>query len=117
MSSRAPLIRPEDAPQGKDRRTKRELEALEQQQELDARSHAREHTRKEELRDLFALGVRWVLQLVFVLIGAALICLAWHYLAPPEWGWMPEDNMETITTALFSGTLFGFLGLYVRDRI
>ena len=54
---------------------------------------------------------------MFILIAVALIAVAWHYLAPASWHWMDEEALGTVSTVLFSGTLYVFLGLYVRDRV
>ncbi len=90
------------------------MSALEQQ-ELDAKGN--EHARKEKLRNVFGLGVRVLLVVAFGLIVSALVVLAWHYLGPKEYWWVSENKLQTISTVLFSGTLFVFLGLYIRDRV
>ena len=76
-----------------------------------------EHTRQEKLRDLFASGVRAILVIIFIILGFTLAFLGWHYLAPEKYWWINDDNLDTIRTVVFSGTIFAFLGLYVRDRI
>ena len=54
---------------------------------------------------------------MFLLIAVALVIVAWHYLAPAAWHWMDDEALGTVSTVLFSGTLYVFLGLYVRDRV
>ena len=88
-----------------------------QKQELDAASHRKEHGRQEKLRDVLALCVNAILVLIFVLIGASIFLVVWHHLAPERWQWMDDQSLETVSTVLFSGTLFTIIGQYVRDRV
>ena len=110
-----PPIRPEKAPE-EDAQAKKELQALEAQR-LEADRQRKEHTRLEKLRGVFAFGVRFLLVLIFLLLANALWIVSWHYLMPESLHWMTDDALKTVSTVLFSGTLFVFLGLYVRDRI
>lgn len=110
-----PPIRPEPAP-AEDIQAKREIQALEKQA-LAADRQRKEHVRQEKLRDAFAACARAFIVLIFLLIAAALICVTWHYLAPPGMHWMASDALETMRTSLFSGTLFTFFFLYLRDRV
>lgn len=111
-----PPIRPEKKPDEDDARAKQEVEALESQA-LGADRQRKEHARQEKLRNVFAFCVRVLLALIFFLVATALVCVAWHYLMPESRHWMPEGALKTVSTVLFSGTLFVFLGLYVRDRV
>lgn len=110
-----PPIRPEKTPD-EDARAQEELRALESQQ-LEADRQRREHARQEKLRNVFAACVRSLLVLVFILVALALVSVAWHYLTPASGHWMTAEALKTVSAVLFSGTLFVFLGLYVRDRI
>ena len=109
-------IRPEQTPQ-EDGQAQREVEALEDQRELEADQRRQEHRRREKLRGAFAFGVRILLGVIFFLVANALWIVAWHYLMPESGHWMTDDALKTASTVLFSGTLFVFLGLYVRDRV
>lgn len=115
MKSAIPPIPPEKAPE-QDAQAQEEVEALEQK-ELEATARRQEHQRREGLRTVFATGVGYIVALMFLLIAVALVIVAWHYLAPATWHWMDEEALGTVTTVLFSGTLYVFLGLYVRDRV
>lgn len=115
-SSRVPPIPPEKEP-STDATAQKEVDALELRLELEATEARQEHLRREKLRALFAKGVVCLVALVFLLVGCALIAVAWHYLTPVRWHWMEEEALGTVSTVLFSGTLFVFLGLYVRDRV
>ena len=108
-------IRPERAP-ADDVKAEREARAIEKQA-LEADGQRQEHVRREKLRGVFAFCVRVFVVLVFLLIAAALLILAWHYLAPARMHWIADDALEKVSTVLFSGTLFVFLGLYIRDRV
>ena len=110
------MVRPESRPAADDPQAQRERGAAEQQA-LEADRRRQEHRRQEKLRDVFAFGVRVLLVVVFILLAATLVALAWHYIGSPEYLWIPDDKLETISTVLFSGTLFVFLGLYIRDRV
>ena len=94
-----------------------EVNALEQQKELEATERRQEHKRREVLRTIFAIGVECIVVLMFLLILIALVVVALHHLAPATWHWMDDEALGTVTTVLFSGTLYVFLGLYVRDRV
>lgn len=110
------LIRPEEIPEEADPRAEGETRGM-AAQDLGAESLRSEHRRKEKLRNVFAAGVRALIIVIFVLIGIALLLVAWHYLGLERYKWIPDEDMKTVSTVLFSGTLFVFLGLYVRDRV
>lgn len=113
------LIRLEKVPT-KDDEAQQEVRAYNEQKqesELSTDKRREEHRRTEKLRDLFSSCVLILVSVVFFLVGLALMLASWHYLASPSWHWMDEGKLNTVSTMLFSGTLFAFLGLYVRDRI
>ena len=99
-----------------DSQARSESSAL-QKQHLEDDRQWNEHGRQEKLRTVFAWGVIITLSLVFILIGAAMFIVVFHYLAPVHLHWVDKGDLKTVSTVLFSGTLFAFLGLYVRDRI
>lgn len=115
MESSIPPIPPERTPE-RDAQAQQEVKALEQR-ELDATERRQEHQRREVLRTVFARCVGYIVALMFFLIAVALVVVAWHYLAPSAWHWMDDEALGTVSTVLFSGTLYVFLGLYVRDRV
>lgn len=115
MESSIPPIPPEKTPE-RDVQAQEELDAADRKI-LDATERRQEHQRREDLRAVFAKGVGCLVALMFILIAVALIAVAWHYLAPASWHWMDEEALGTVSTVLFSGTLYVFLGLYVRDRV
>lgn len=114
-------IRTEALPK-QDEYAKAEIESVERKRDieektLDSLGRKKEYERKEKLRDVFGMGARCLLGLGFFIVGISLMLVAWHYLTPDSWHWMLGDRLDTMRTALFSGGLFAFLGLYVRDRI
>lgn len=115
-SSSIPPIPSEDGPSS-DARAQEEADAFALRRELEATERRQEHLRAEKLRNLFAIGVRCLVALIFFLVACALIVVALHYLTPASWHWMEDEALGTVSTVLFSGTLFVFLGLYVRDRV
>ena len=108
-ASKPPII-PEEEPKT-DPRAEEEVHALALQKQLEVTERRQEHQRSENLRILFARGVMCLVALIFVLVACALFAVAWHYLTPASWHWMDEKALETVSTVLFSGTLFVFLGL------
>ena len=114
--SSIPPIPSEEEPSS-DEKAEEEVDALSLRRELEATEKRQEHLRAEKLRNLFARGVRYLVALIFVLVALALLFVALHYLTPASWHWMEDEALGTVSTVLFSGTLFVFLGLYVRDRV
>ena len=110
-----PEIKPESQTDG-DLQAIGESHAI-KRQDLDADKQRNEHGRQENLRTVFAVCVNITITLVFGLICTALLVVAFHYLAPEDEHWVNPDKIKTVSTILFSGTLFAFLGLYVRDRV
>ena len=94
-----------------------EVDAFALRKELEVTELRQEHQRTERLRIWFAIGVRLLVAIIFFWIAIALSVVAWHYLTPESLQWMEPDALGTVSTVLFSGTLFVFLGLYVRDRV
>ena len=113
---KSPGVRAESTKEPDDSQAKAETLAL-QTQNLEVDKQAKEHLRQEKLRGVFSYCVIAILVLIFVLVGLSIISVVFHYLAPEKWHWMEPGNVKTVSTALFSGTLFVFLGLYVRDRV
>lgn len=85
--------------------------------QLELESKKSEHDRSERLKEWFGWGTSFLLVLAFLLIGVALLSIGWHYLTPKNWHWLEEQTLDTIANTLFSGSLFAFFGLYIRDRI
>lgn len=115
-SSSIPPIPLEEEPSS-DAIAKEEVDALALQKNLEATERRQEHLRREKLRVLFARGVMCLVAIIFFLVACALFVVAWHYLTPASWHWLEDEALGTVSTVLFSGTLFVFLGLYVRDRV
>lgn len=86
-------------------------------QTLDQKTQVAEHTRKERMRQCFGWGTIAVLCTAFMLIIVAIIVVGLHYLTPSSWHWLEDSSLDAITTTLFSGSLFVFFGLYVRDKL
>ena len=51
-----------------------------------------------------ALCIIWIL---FALFLIATLCLAFHYLAPRRWGWLEQDQLDTLRTIVFTGLFTG----------
>ena len=76
-----------------------------------------EVVRREKLKTVFAVCVRGLVVLLFALLVAALVVVAIHYLGPERMHWMQEGRLQTVVTFLFSGPIFMFLFLHVRDQL
>lgn len=80
-----------------------------------------EHRRVEWLRNIWFWCVCALLVMATVIVVIAIISVAWHYLAPSQWGvWLKPDQLRDVRTFLFSGAItgaLGFIGAYVRNRI
>ena len=49
----------------------------------------------------FREDIRWALCIIWILLALFLIatlCLAFHYLAPRRWGWLEQDQLDTLRT-------------------
>lgn len=88
-----------------------------QEESLEERSKRAEHERTERLKDAFSYGAVALLYTAFVMIGVTVLLIVWHYLTPFSWHWIEKTTLHTITNTVFSGSLFAFFGLYIRDKI
>ena len=119
MDPEQPSVNPESAlhPDHQVTRQAQEESYNIENQDLKADRHRKEHSRTEQLRNVFSMGVVALVRLIFILVGLALLIVALHYFLPNNLHWVEDGKLRQISTVLFSGTLFAFLGLYVRDRI
>jgi hypothetical protein len=86
----------------------RNLEELTNRGE-DKRSHRfREHI------SMGALCIIWILLALFLI---ATLCLTFHYLAPRRWGWLEQDQLDTLRTIVFSGAIISAATAYFTKRV
>lgn len=111
-----PRVRAEEPPKQKDKDASNESKSIDRE-DLAIVGRRQEHKRSERIRNVFGWGTVVLLVLGFVIIGTSLLSVAAHYLLPDCCHWMGDEELDAITTVLFSGGLYAFLGLYVRDRI
>lgn len=104
----------QQAPPLNDEEATQEIQALEEQK---LENEKRELSRKELLRDTFAKCVRAFVYFAFALLCVTLSIVAFHYLGPEHWKWVTRDDLDTVTTVVFSGGIYAFIFLYIRDRI
>jgi hypothetical protein len=84
---------------------------------LEEISKRSEHRRSERFRDHIsnaALCVIWVLFVLFMFAGTF---LAWHYLMPRKWGWLEQDQLDTLRTIVFSGAITSTATAYFIKRV
>lgn len=84
---------------------------------LETLSKRAEHLRTEKFKNAFSKGVIVLVYVAFGLISVTILCVAWHYLAPPSWHWIDRETLNTITTSIFSGSFFAIFGLYIRNKL
>lgn len=64
--------------------------------------------------------VRAVILVFWLLVSIAVIAsviFAWHFLAPPKWGFLSEQQLEKIQTMLFSGAGVGLAGFVSKKYL
>lgn len=88
---------------------------------LEWQTLASEHRRVEWLRNIWFWCVCALLVMATIIVAIAIVSVAWHYLAPNQWGvWLEPDQLRDVRTFLFSGAItgaIGFIGAYVKNRI
>ena len=75
-----------------------------------------EHRRDQITRYLLA-GCMWLLFIVvFLIIIATVVILAWHFLTPDNdvWQWLDPDQIQVLKNFVLSGAVVGFGTAYLR---
>lgn len=56
----------------------------------------------------------WFFAIIFAI---AVLCWTWHYLAPANWQWLDEAQLNKIQSILFSGGLGAVVSGMVRQQL
>ena len=121
MAEDSVAVKVEESAQGKERSKADEMEvSAVAEQRLEGESKKNEHSRKERLRNLTFTLVHRFMIVIFVVVIAAIITLVIHHMAPTEWRWLSDSDLETLQTAVFSGAIFvafNSFGAYLKERL
>ena len=64
-----------------------------------------EDKRSKRFREHISMGALCIIWILLALFLIATLCLAFHYLAPRRWGWLDQDQLDTLRTIVFSGAI------------
>ena len=84
---------------------------------LEEESKRLEHRRSERLRDYIHGAMLGVVLVIGVLIGIAIVVVAWHHLVPESWCWLSGTQLGVLETFLFSGALVSGGARYITARM
>ena len=76
--------------------------------------------RRETFRKVTAWIALFFIGLLAVIFAIVIATVAWHYLAPPDRGYLSDDQLATLRLFLFSGlaaTMTSWLFGYIRDQL
>lgn len=111
-----PPINVEDIPNN-DESAQKEDEAISRQDLEIAKERAlSEHKRAELLRKVVGIGAASLVSSVLLLALVSLGVISWHYLTPEDWWWVNQNRLDEIRS-LVVGLLFGYLAIYLHDRL
>ena len=85
--------------------------------EEEAKKH--EFRRQEVLRDVVHEGSVWLIRWAPAGIAIFILIMGWHYLAPKDWTWLVEeqiDKIEAVASGAILSMMFIFLRRYVSPR-
>ncbi len=81
---------------------------LSRQESLEYASHQSQHNRREGILDLTHISLSRILKVIAWLFIIAIIIIAYHLMAPSEWQWLSEEQLETLHT-IFSSVFVSML--------
>lgn len=82
--------------------------------DLDEIAGRNEHRRGESMRDHVARAAVCLFWFGVVLVGIAVAIVAWHDLAPENWGWLGKNQLDKLHAMLLSGAVSSALGAYAQ---
>ena len=116
MSKQVPDVR-QPTPEGDE---PREEEDSFSRGSIEERLEAGEFQRSERLRNALNNGIVYVAivapYFLAVLGAVAIVVMLWHYLAPEEWAWMTQQQVDKIEAA-FGGGIVSALFIVMRDYV
>ena len=84
---------------------------------LEELSKRGEHKRSERFREHISMGALCIIWILLALFLIATLCLAFHYLTPRRWGWLEQDQLDTLRTIVFSGAITSTATAYFVKRV
>ena len=91
-----------------------EAEAMAAGLRLDEEAAFHAHKRRERLRTHLGFAAILLFWLFVVIVVAAVATYAWHIIAPPEFHYLEENQVNTIQTILISGLLSWIVPSYAK---
>jgi hypothetical protein len=76
-----------------------------------------EDKRGKRFREHILMGALCIIWILLALFLIATLCLAFHYLAPRRWGWLEQDQLDTLRTIVFSGAIISAATAYFTKRV
>ena len=74
----------------------------------------REHFREEQIKDLTHKLLKFVIWVLFIIVGMLFVIRIYHMAVPSGWKWLNESQLNGIDKFLYSGAFGGFLGKYTN---
>lgn len=81
---------------------------------IEAQEKISKHRRDERGRNIFSWGMLLLMITVIGAMGAVVVVVAWHHLAPVEMRWLAEDELPGLRTFLFSGAITSVVTTYAQ---
>jgi hypothetical protein len=88
--------------------------AIEELNDNRAQAEAGEFKRTESQKNVWNFALIWSVRVAVLLFLSVLAIRAFHMIAPHNWEWLDEKDLQEIDKIVFSGTIGGFIGNYLR---
>lgn len=72
-----------------------------------------EHMRTEKGKNFLFWTLTTFFLLIAISICSAVFTLSWHYLAPYDWKWLEDPEIEIVKNFVLSGSIVGVLQLSI----
>lgn len=86
-----------------DSSAEKEEEAL--RKDISLETAEKHHAREQRKLALISLGMLSILAVIILIILASMIIAAIHYLAPEEFHWLSDNQLETLKTFILSAAM------------
>ena len=86
-------------------RAEAESSYLANDKDLDTAARHSDHERRERFRDHVGRALIFCFWIIVVLMIAAVVSWAWHFIMPAKWHYLDKDQLSTIQTVVISGAL------------
>ena len=96
-------IKPEQIPSEENGLANAEAKALAEGEDLKKDAEKREHGRKQELKDILVLGIKFFFWLFLIVVVVMSLTWVFHLLTPEGWHYLCPEQIDKIQTMLFSG--------------